>query len=434
MTQTTEDLKKKKQEQQRVLREVFARAAIGDYSQDVPLPDDGDDADQEFSIGLQIMLNVIREKIKRLESEVEISKKREKLLSEEKAKQEALILSIADGLIVVDREGKVTFINDSACQLVEYDKNEAIGKIWGKDFPKVFSKDGSVVPYENTSTYDALKKGKTNVLTYYYMKKSNVKVSVSVSSAPIVMNGNIQGAVSVVRDITRETELEKMKGEFISMASHELRTPLTGIRGALSMIFEGRFGPVPENIKETLSDIFKAADRLQNMTNDILSISRMETGEMKFDAEPVQLKSILDEVVTEVQPLLVKKNISFSSDVDENLYILADPMKLRQICTNLIGNALKFTDKGSISVSASVNGYYIDILFKDTGIGIEEADKSKLFQKFTQFSSGSTRPAGSGLGLYISKEFAKKMGGDLTLVESTQGSGSTFLLSLPSVN
>src|SRR3990167_5978482 len=202
-------------------------------------------------------------------------------------------------------------------------------------------------------------------------------------------------------------ELDKVKDEFVSIASHELRTPMTAVKGLISMIFEGDFGSLSEELKDPLSDIAVSTDRLIQLVNDMLDTSRIEAGRLKFLLGDFSAGDLASEILSLLKPLTDEKGIVLETQpAAEKIY--TDPNKFKQILSNLIGNSIKFTDSGRISVSFRVNGEYLCVCISDTGLGISREDREKLFGKFTQISTTQTgRPKGTGLGLYISREFAK---------------------------
>ena len=224
-------------------------------------------------------------------------------------------------------------------------------------------------------------------------------------------------------------ELDKVKDEFVSIASHELRTPMTAIKGLISMIFEGDYGHFSVELKDPLSDIAVSTDRLISLVNDMLDTSRIEAGRLKFMLGEYSVADLVSEIIVLLKSLTNEKGILLEAQPSaERIY--TDPNKFKQILSNLVGNSIKFTDHGKISVSFKVNGEHLFICITDTGLGISKEDQGKLFGKFTQISSTQLgRPKGTGLGLYISREFARKLGGDLWIEYSEIGKGSTFVFS-----
>lgn len=227
-------------------------------------------------------------------------------------------------------------------------------------------------------------------------------------------------------------ELDKLKDEFVSVASHELRTPMTAISGMISMIFEGDYGPINKSLNEPLKDISKSTQRLIILVNDILNVSRIETGKLKLSLSTFDIRSVIGEMVEQLMPIAIEKGISFGIEGSGSVVIQADKDKTKEILNNLIGNALKFTQSGSVLVYYKADEDEVKVFIKDTGIGISRDDQMKLFGKFKQISSQQIgKPAGSGLGLYIARELTRKMGGELWIDESNLGRGSIFAFSLP---
>jgi signal transduction histidine kinase len=227
-------------------------------------------------------------------------------------------------------------------------------------------------------------------------------------------------------------DLDKMKSEFVSIASHELRTPLTAIKWLISMINDGDYGEITPQLREPLNDVTASTERLIDLVNDMLNLSRIEARRLKFDLTELESKSLIHEVVTQLLPIAVQKNITLDDADTASAIIQVDADKTKQVLNNLIGNSLKFTDQGKITVSAAIKDELLEILVTDTGMGISPDDQGKLFGKFQQITSQQAgKPIGSGLGLYISKQIAQKMGGDCWLKESTFGKGSTFAFSIP---
>lgn len=227
-------------------------------------------------------------------------------------------------------------------------------------------------------------------------------------------------------------ELDKLKDEFVSVASHELRTPMTAISGMISMIFEGDYGPVNKSLGEPLKDISKSTQRLIILVNDILNVSRIETGKLKLALSTFDIRAVIGEMVEQLMPIAIEKGISFGIEGSGSVVVQADKDKSKEILNNLIGNALKFTQSGSVLVYYKADEDEVKVFIKDTGIGISRDDQLKLFGKFKQISSQQIgKPAGSGLGLYIARELTRKMGGELWIDESNLGRGSIFAFSLP---
>lgn len=351
----------------------------------------------------------------------------------EKVRNEAILASIGDAVAACDRNGKVILFNNIAEKLTGFSSKEVIDKHYSKSFK--FVMEGSGRPSKDFIA----KAMSNNIITkminpVLIVRKDGKKIPVADSAAPVIdTKGNVIGCVVVFRDVTQEREIDRMKTEFVSITSHELRTPLTAIDGLVSMILGGEYGPVSENLKKPLKDVNDSSERLIHLVNDLLSLSRLQSGRLRYNLSEFLLSKEIGNIVKLLQPIAAKKNLMLSLTSIPNISIQADKDMFRQIMDNIIGNALKFTDKGSISVSAKKAGKneLVEISIIDTGIGIGKEDQKKLFGKFEQINPNGNRPAGTGLGLYLSREVVHKMGGEFWLERSEKGKGSTFVFSLP---
>lgn len=236
-----------------------------------------------------------------------------------------------------------------------------------------------------------------------------------------------------VEERTRELEIaNKHKSQFLANMSHELRTPLNGIQGYTELIMDGIYGEVPEKIKEVMARIQQSGSRLLNLINAVLDLSKIEAGRITLSLADYSMPGVVQNVFTAVEPLAVEKQLVLKVTVPPNLPIgKGDEQRLTQVLTNLVGNAIKFTEVGTVTVQvASTNGTFT-VAVSDTGAGIAEADQQKVFEEFQQADSSSTRKqGGTGLGLTIAKKIIEMHGGRIW-VESSLGKGSTFSFTLP---
>jgi len=256
----------------------------------------------------------------------------------------------------------------------------------------------------------------------------------NISGAPITLsNHQMLGTVVLVEDVTEAKIQERSKDEFFSIASHELRTPLTSIKGNTSMILQYYPDVMKDpQLKEMIDDVHDSSVRLIEIVNDFLDLSRLEQSKVTFIYEPVSTEEIAENVAYEMKTVLDEKHIRINLDkmtLDATPKVWADKNRLKQVFYNLIGNAAKFTEKGSITVSAETVGNYVKVLITDSGRGMSPEAQQLLFHKFQQ-AGGSllTRDTakGTGLGLYISKMIVENMGGSIKLERSEVGKGSTF--------
>jgi len=240
------------------------------------------------------------------------------------------------------------------------------------------------------------------------------------------------------RQITEQLrELDKLKSQFLANMSHELRTPLNSIIGFSRVIMKGIDGPITDQQQQDLSAIYNAGQHLLNMINDILDISKIEAGKMELAFEDVELPQIIESVLSTTRGLVKDKPVELHTDIPDTLTIIqADPTRIRQILLNLLSNAAKFTDVGSITVSAKEQlganerpEIYMSVT--DTGVGIAHEDQVDLFEPFTQVDGSATRKTGgTGLGLSITRLLVDLHDGEIG-IESTPGEGSTFYFTIP---
>jgi signal transduction histidine kinase len=224
------------------------------------------------------------------------------------------------------------------------------------------------------------------------------------------------------------------KSQFLANMSHEFRTPLNAILGYTSMLLQGVSGPLPSNLQRPLTRIDSNGRHLLTIINDILDIARIEAGRMPLNLSRFAAADVIREVLAELEPLIARAKLTVRSEIAKSLPLLrTDRAKVKQILMNLISNALKFTPKGSVTVSAQHNKRKGEIWISvaDTGIGIAAADQETVFQDFRQVDNSPTRQyGGTGLGLAICRRLAHVLGGDIRLVSKVDV-GSTFTLVLP---
>lgn len=230
-------------------------------------------------------------------------------------------------------------------------------------------------------------------------------------------------------------ELDKLKDEFVSLASHELRTPMTAIKSYLWMALAGKGGVLSEKQKYYLERSYNATDRLIKLVNDMLNVSRIESGRISIDIKPLDLPKVIIDVITEVTPRAQEFGLQVTYTPNPLPQVLADTDKLKEILINLIGNSLKFTPPGGqVNVVASQNNNIVVVEVRDNGKGIKAEDLPKLFQKFATIGTAyltKQNTQGTGLGLYISKSLVEKQGGRMWLHSDGENKGTSFYFSLP---
>ncbi len=226
--------------------------------------------------------------------------------------------------------------------------------------------------------------------------------------------------------------LDKLKTEFLSLAAHQLRSPLTAIRGYTSMLLEGSFGAVDEKQKEAINRVFESSTHLSKVVEDLLNVSKIEAGGMKYEMALFDLEKPVHDLATDLSITAQKKGLAltFTTDKSGPYTINGDMEKIRQVVLNIIDNSIKYTEKGSISVllSRDVASKLVKVAVTDTGMGISAEEKEKLFQKFSRGAGGKTNTGGSGLGLYLAKQIIEAHGGEVRIDSPGSGLGSTFTI------
>ena len=254
------------------------------------------------------------------------------------------------------------------------------------------------------------------------------------------------GSVILVRDITQEKEVDRMKTDFISTVSHELRTPLTSVLGFASIIQEKLeedvFPFLPDDnrktkktvrrVKDNINIIISEAERLTTLINDVLDIAKMESGKLDWKQDNISIEKVIERSLAATSGLFVTQDLELIKNIEPEIpQVIGDENRLIQVLINLISNAVKFTDEGSISCSAKVNNNNIIVSVTDTGSGISQEDQAQVFDKFKQVGEIFTdKPQGTGLGLPICKQIIEHHGGNIW-VNSELDKGSTFSFSIP---
>jgi signal transduction histidine kinase len=222
------------------------------------------------------------------------------------------------------------------------------------------------------------------------------------------------------------------KSQFLANMSHELRTPLNAVLGYAEMLLDGVYGDVAGEVQEILEYIHSNGEHLLSLINDVLDLSKIEAGQFTLILDDYAVQGVIDSVVAVAQPLAQAKHLDLRVTVADDLPLgRGDERRLTQVILNLVGNAIKFTDEGAVTIAVAAAGGRFELSVNDTGPGIAAGDQIRIFEAFQQVDSSSTREkGGTGLGLAISKRIVQMHGGTIT-VESAPGKGSTFRVSLP---
>lgn len=360
-------------------------------------------------------------------------------LRQAKAKDEAMLLSIGEGLVATGKDGNIVFVNRAFEQLLGWHEEEVQGKLFVNLVP-MFNEETEEIEKKNRPIYKILRSPSpsttkaTTTSNMYYKKKDGTIFPVAITISPIIVEGQIIGAVEVFRDITEEKAVDKEKTEFVSLASHQLRTPLSSVNWYTEMLLAGDAGKLNKMQKEYVNEIFAGNRRMIDLVNDLLNVSRLELGTFSVNPEKVDIVSAAFLAIDEQKQEIKKKKIKIETDFPDErpLEINADPKLLHMVFQNLLSNAVKYThEKGEIKISVLKVGEYIHIKVADNGIGIPESQQEKIFTKLFRADNVKGEDVeGTGLGLYIIKSIVEESGGSIYF-ESKEGKGSTFTATLP---
>jgi signal transduction histidine kinase len=228
--------------------------------------------------------------------------------------------------------------------------------------------------------------------------------------------------------------LSKAKSEFISIASHQLRTPLSAIKGYISMLLEGTYGALAEKQKRPMENVYQSNERLINLVNNLLDISRIEAGRMEFEPEETQIEEITESAVSELKIAAEKKGLYLKLEKPKTPLpkLFLDREKMRQVFLNIFDNAIKYTNQGGITIKFKIQNSKFKIMISDTGEGMTKEDLEKIFETFSRGTIGvATHTEGAGLGLYIARKFVEMHGGRVWAESEGKSKGSTFYIELP---
>ncbi len=354
-----------------------------------------------------------------------------RLQQTEGSKNRAILEGIADGVVVTDTEGRVILYNDAAERILGVPRDVILGESVHA-LPASLSVGAEMAARGLAAVSKWVGTPARNRLMMEERFSVGNKVA-SVRVAPVMMSDELLGTAALFRDISKEVEAERVKNEFISTVSHELRTPMTSIKGYTDLLFMQAAGPITDGQRKFLTVIKSNADRLATLVNDLLDISRIETGRIRLDRQPNHVAQVVQDVVAALSKQAEEKNLTISVKMKAALPpVYADRDRLTQILTNLLDNACRYTQAdGKITISARRAADKVQIDVADTGIGISPQDQEKVFERFYRADHPVVQETGgTGLGLSIVKSFVELHGGTLWL-KSELGKGSTFSFTMP---
>ena len=388
---------------------------------------------QEYSVKYQVMVHeknkeveTVRREYNKTVEKYDESQRDFKRVQTEKKNTEAVMKSIAEGLVVVNAKGEVLLMNPAAEKLLGVQNDKKVGKPItegvGAEYMVSLSRDVEGASGEKVVEYTS--------------KDENVKKTIRQSSAVIQdEDGRTVGMVNVLTDITKQKELDEVKARFVSNVTHELRTPMVAMSKALEILLDKKGSPLNDMQQNFLNIVQRNLQHLSRLVEDLLDIAKIESGKMRLKFAPGRVDRITSDACEALGTWAKSKDITLEKEVDKSLpEISLDSVKITQVLNNLIGNAIKFTPRGGkIFVGCAWNDEHsIKGFVRDTGVGIAKENLSKLFGRFEQFGD-QQGISGTGLGLCISKEIMERHGGKI-FAESEEKKGSTFTFILPIKN
>lgn len=352
----------------------------------------------------------------------------------EASRSRAILESVADGVLVTDAANRITLCNASTERILELKADQVLmqpleqfsglferaSQTWLQTIQK-WSKDPKAYQLETFAERLELDNGRV----------------VAVTLAPVFFRNEFLATVSIFRDITHEVQVDRLKSEFIANVSHELKTPMTSIKGYVEVMLMGVTGQLSPQQERFLKIIKSNTERLNVLVNDILDVSRIESGRLILDMQPTDVSKLAGEVVEEYKRRSRDDGrvINFSLDVAADLpQITADPIRLRQIISSLVNNGYSYTpDEGHVNITLNADEDKIKVDVKDDGIGISDKDGRRIFERFFRGEDPMVlQTAGTGLGLAISKVLVEMHGGKIWFTsKGVHGEGSTFSFTLP---
>ncbi len=353
-------------------------------------------------------------------------------IEEDKMRFLEILNNIGDGVITVNDKGEIVYVNKQTVDLLGFTPEEMIGEYVWKKIAMV-NQNGQELDIAARPIRMALfTRKRIYENTHLYRSKDGRLIPVAVTATPLVIRGLVVGGVDVFRDITKERQIDRMKTEFISLASHQLRTPLSATKWFAELILDDTKNMNEEQVG-LIRNIYTSNQRMIDLVNALLNISRIESGRIIIDPKPTDLRKLVEEVIVELTPKIRDKKHNVILSIHEGLpEIRIDPKLIRNVYMNLLTNSIKYTrEGGEITVMISKRDEEIVSQVSDNGLGIPENQKQHIFEKFFRSSNIiKVETDGTGLGLYLAKSIVESSGGRIWF-ESEEYKGTTFWFTLP---
>lgn len=350
--------------------------------------------------------------------------------AEIRARYEAMLKSIGEGLIVIGSHNKVVMVNRAAEEMLGWSVEEAVGRDLSEIAPLQFETNKDTLE----SVLSVLANVSKTSQTLTIIRKDRSSFPASVTTSSLAINGQIEGMAMVFRDITQEVEINRSKSDFVAIASHQLRTPLGSMKWNLQMLKAGDFGQLDGAASEVVGDVLEGTDRMIGLINDLLTVSRIDQNRVEDNPEELLMGEIVSSVVKEQSFFAQKRQINIENIVDNQVKIRADKKRIREVIANLVSNGIKYNREGKmLTISAIAKDGETILAVADEGIGIPKSDQSRVFSRFFRADNAMRSDTeGSGLGLYVVKSYMERWGGR-AYFESEVGKGTIFYLAFPKI-
>lgn len=356
------------------------------------------------------------------------------IVDNHKAKDHALLRSIAEGVIATDKQEKIILFNRQAEIMFGITEKSALGKPFS-EIINLEDENGIFLLPENRPVTLAFQTGKEVVDNkHYYSTVAIKRFSVSIIASPVFIEKKIAGVVTIIRNIEHEREVDRAKSEFVSLVSHQLRTPLTAIKIFVEMLESGGLGKLSAEQLDVINNIGQSNEKMIEIVDTLLNVSRMETGRFKIEYKKFSIKDFIREVVSETQALADSRNCKIVFDFPKAEFnVWSDPILLRQVLNNLIINALYYSPTGTeikICCKKETDNKCL-ISVEDSGMGIPKDEHEKIFERFYRAGNAvRMKTEGNGLGLYMCRMIINGIGGNIS-VESEPNDGAKFSIIFP---
>jgi two-component system phosphate regulon sensor histidine kinase PhoR len=363
---------------------------------------------------------------------------RSQLLAREKEQLEAILHNVANGITVHDANGTLLYTNNVAANMIGFPSAEAMLHASLETYQQILDRyivkdeEGNKISLNDFPGRRALREGRTIQVLFEYTNTLNGHTNWSlIKSQPIFHeDGQAQLVVNVMTDVSEQQALEQRKNEFISMASHELKTPVTALKGFVNLLQRRSTRQGDKQALHYLARMDGQLNKLANLINDLLDLSKIQAGNFALREETVDLTALIDEIIENVQGITTTHNIRFVETAA--IHIMGDKDRLGQVLINLLTNAIKYSPKAdTVIVRTTTDGEQAIVSVQDFGIGITETHQQHVFERFYQVTDPQEKTyPGLGIGLYIAHDIIKRHHGAMW-IESSKGNGATFFFTVP---